>query len=74
MNLHGILENSFGLIRGTLVSSPGPLDCAFCGKRETTIGQAIMRRKTDDVPVCRSCFNGLLKQAARLAKGRAAKE
>jgi hypothetical protein len=39
------------------------LDCALCGKRMATIREEVTHEKTDGVPICRSCFEVLLKKA-----------
>ncbi len=48
----------------------GLLDCGLCGERVATMGEVIMREQTDGVPLCQSCFQLLLKEAAQTLKYR----
>jgi hypothetical protein len=63
MNPKGM--NRSGLIRRKLLSNPGLLDCAFCGRRVETLSEAIMDMERDDAPICPSCFELLLKNASQ---------
>ncbi|MGA2380528.1 MAG: hypothetical protein ABSG85_14595 [Spirochaetia bacterium] len=69
MDPHGTLANLFDRIRRKLqiphVFNPGLLDCALCGKRVATMHEQIMHKETDGVPLCRSCFELVLKKAAQ---------
>lgn len=68
----GTLENSFKRIRRKLRAvpdfDPGPLDCVLCGKRVGTEREAIIREETDNMPLCQSCFELMLKKAAQSAE------
>ncbi len=69
MNPQGSLATLFDRICRKLcipnVLSPGPFDCALCGKRVATMRKAVKREETDGVPLCQSCFELVLKKAAQ---------
>jgi len=69
MEPQGTLENLFDRIRRKLgilhVFNPGLLDCALCGKRVATMPEGPISEETDGVPLCRSCFELVLKKAAQ---------
>ncbi len=63
MDSSGTLANVFARIRRKLLIflNPGRRNCALCGKRLPTMHEEI--RETNGMPICRSCFELILKKA-----------
>jgi hypothetical protein len=52
-------------LRITRIPKSRLLDCALCGKRVAAMDELAIRHGTEGVPICRSCFELVLKKAVQ---------